>query len=263
MNNISKIREKLAKGTLSFGTHCSTTDLDFYEMCGLLDYDYVWIDNEHAGMTQPMIKNAIIATNAGGISAFVRVPDHEMAHVKPVLECGPDGIIFPMVNTAEQAKKCVANCIYPLQGKRGYGPMRAIDYGTMSWEAYGETVNKSFLRMMQCEHVEAVKNLDEILKVEGVDVIICGPMDLSASIGKVGQFFDPEMLELMETIIDKCKAHQKPFGLSIGMHFDLIKFWINKGANFLSMGTPQDYFREMSTSIVAQTRAMAEKKNEA
>ena len=256
MNNILKIREKLAKSALCFGTHCSTTDLDFYEMCGLLNYDYIWIDNEHAGMTQPMIKNAIIATNAGGISAFVRVADHEMASAKPVLECGPDGIIFPMVNTAEQAEKCVSHCLYPLQGKRGYGPMRAIDYGTMSWETYGETVNKSFLRMMQCEHIESVRNLDAILEVEGVDVIICGPMDLSASIGKVGQFFDPEMLELMQTIIDKCKAHQKPFGLSIGMNLELIKYWLDRGACFLSMGTPQDYFREMSTNIVSEIRTL-------
>ena len=56
MNNIQRIRDKLAAGGLCFGTHCSNTELDFYEMCGLLGYDYVWIDNEHAGMTQPMIK---------------------------------------------------------------------------------------------------------------------------------------------------------------------------------------------------------------
>ena len=261
MNNISKIREKLAKGALSFGTHCSTTDLDFYELCGLLDYDYIWIDNEHFGMTQPMIKNAIIATNAGGCAAFVRVADHEMASVKPVLECGPDGVIFPMVNTVEQAEKCISHCIYPLQGKRGYGPLRAIDYGTMSWETYGETVTKSFLRLIQCEHIDAVNNLDDILKVEGIDGIICGPMDLSASIGKTGQFFDPEMLALMQTIIDKCKACNMPFGLSIGLNFDLIKYWIDQGADFLSMGTPIDYFRDTSISIVSQTRALEAQRN--
>ena len=93
MNKIARVREKLAAGGLCFGTHCSTTDADFYEMCGLLGYDYVWIDNEHAGMTQPMIKNAVIATNAGGCCAFVRVPDHQMAHIKPVLEVRPDGLL--------------------------------------------------------------------------------------------------------------------------------------------------------------------------
>ena len=109
---------------------------------------------------------------------------------------------------------------------------------------------------MQCEHVEAVKNLDEILEVEGVDGIICGPMDLSASVGKMGNYFDPEVQDLMQRIIDKCKAHGKPFGLSIGMDMKLVSWWIEQGASFLSMGTPLDYFREMSKDVIRQAREL-------
>ena len=261
MNRISRINEKLRRGELCFGTHCSTTDLDFYEMCGPLGYDYIWIDNEHAGMTQPMIKNAIIATNAGGSAAFVRVPNHEMAHIKPIIECGPDGVIFPMVNTAEQARQCVAICTYPPKGIRGFGPLRAIDYGLKDFDEYVATVDKSFLRLMQCEHIEAVGNLDEILEVPGVDGIICGPMDLSVSINKHGKFSDPQVRALMQTIIDKCKAHHKPFGLSIGVDMKLIQFWLEQGASFLSMGTPQDYFRTMSQDVIRQTRAIEAQRN--
>lgn len=256
MNNIEKIRTCLEKGTLCFGTHCSNTELDFYEMCGLTGYDYVWIDNEHAGMTQPMIKNAIIATNAGGCAAFVRVPDHDMAHIKPVIECGPDGVIFPMVNSAEEAQKCVDICTYPPKGIRGFGPLRAADYGLRTFEDYVATVDHSFLKIMQCEHIDAVRNLDAILEVPGVDAIICGPMDLSASVNKLGQFKDPEILELFDTIIAKCKAHHKPFGLSIGMDMDLIAYWAERGASFLSMGTPLDYFRKMSLDVIHSVRAV-------
>lgn len=261
MNRISLVREKLEKKALCFGTHCSTTDADFYEMCGLLGYDYVWIDNEHAGMTQPMIKNAIITTNAGGCCAFVRVPDHQMAHIKPVLECGPDGVIFPMVNTAKEAEMCVSVCTYPPAGTRGFGPLRAIDYGMKSVDDYVAGANDNLLKLMQCEHVESVRNLDEILEVPGVDVIICGPMDLSASVGKIGKFYDSEVQGLMQTIIDKCKAHQKPFGLSFGgMARELFDFWIRQGASFLSIGTPQDYFREMSREAVKEIRAAEAKR---
>ena len=261
MNKLFKVREKLKNGQLCFGTHCSTTDADFYEMCGLLGYDYVWIDNEHAGMTQPMIKNAIIATNAGGSCAFVRVPDHQMAHVKPVIECGPDGVIFPMVNTPEQAAHCVSICTYPPKGTRGFGPLRAIDYGTRSFADYVATVDDSFLKIMQCEHVEAVKNLDAILEVPGVDAIICGPMDLSVSAGYTAQFSHPHMISLMQTIIDKCKAHGKPFGLSFGgLDMNIIRFFMKEGASFLSLGNPQDYFRETSQTMVSQVRAMEAKR---
>lgn len=255
VNKISRIKEKLEKKELCFGTHCSNTELDFYEMCGLLGYDYVWIDNEHAGMTQPMIKNAIIAANAGGCCALVRVPDHEMANVKPVVEVGPDGVIFPMVNTAEQARKCVAHCTYPLKGTRGYGPLRGIDYGTKSLDEYLEHADDNLLKLMQCEHVESVKNLDEILEVPGVDGIICGPMDLSASIGKMGKLADPEVVELMQTIIDKCKAHGKPFGLSFGLLDPAVmEIWVGQGASFYSLGTPLDYFREMSKDVIKTVR---------
>ena len=96
----------------------------------------------------------------------------------------------------------------------------------------------------------------ENLIAAGVDGIICGPMDLSASVGKMGKYYDPEVMEMMQTIIDKCKAHGKPFGLSIGVDMKLIKFWIEQGASFLSMGTPLDYFREMSKDVIKQARAI-------
>ena len=105
-----------------------------------------------------------------------------------------------------------------------------------------------------------MNNLDEILEVEGVDAIICGPMDLSASAGKIGQFTDPVMISLFETIINKCRAHDKPYGLSIGMDRDLIRFWAERGASFLSMGTPQDYFREMSLENIREVRAIEAKR---
>ena len=256
MNNIEKIRKRMAAGELCYGTHCSNTDLDFYEICGHMGYDYIWICNEHFGMTQPMVKNAIIATNAGGAAAFVRVADHEASTVKPVLECGPDGVIFPMVNTADDARKCVANCLYPPKGNRGYGPLRGIDYGLMSMDEYLSKVEGSFLRLMQCETVESVRNLDEILEVEGVDVIICGPMDLSSSIGKMGQFHDPEVKELIMTIIRKCKQHNKPFGLSVGPDLELVKLFLENGASFVSIGTPLEYFRDMGKQMISAVRSM-------
>ena len=109
----------------------------------------------------------------------------------------------------------------------------------------------SILLLMQCEHVRAVEHLEEILAVDGVDAIICGPMDLSASIGKMGRFDDPEVMDLFQQIIDKCKKAGKPFGISIGVNYDLVKFWVDQGASFASMGTPADYFYCMSKDVIS------------
>ena len=237
---------------LAFGTHCWSADPGMYEICGHLGYDYVWIDNEHGGMTHPMIAAGIIAANASNCAAIVRVPGHCMEDVKPILEFGPQGIVFPMVNTAEQAETCVKNCLYPPKGIRSYGPLRAINYHETSLEDYLAQVERSTLRFLQCEHVESVKNLHEILEVPGVDVIICGPMDLSASLGKLGQLTDPEVVEHMNRVIRTCKEAKKPFGVSLGDNWPLAKFWLDNGASFVSVANAYDSFTLYSHELLGK-----------
>lgn len=256
------IKEALEGKRVVCGTHCSSKDIGLYEMCGRLGYDYVWIDNEHAGMTNPMIYNGIVGTNSGGCAAFVRVSGNEAPYIKPVLEMGPQGLIFPMVNSPEEAERVVKCCQYPPKGTRSFGPLRAIDYFEQPLEEYLETVEKDTLRIIQCEHVKSVKKLDEILEIQGIDVVICGPMDLSASVGKLGQLNDSEIKALMKEIIEKCKRAKIPFGVSIGNNLDLVKFWIQNGATFVSMGTVYDYFGTMSKQVITEIHNMSKKKSE-
>jgi 2-keto-3-deoxy-L-rhamnonate aldolase RhmA len=227
-------------------------------MCGPLGYDYVWIDNEHAGITGPIIRNGIVGANAGGCAAFVRIRRNEPSLVKPVLENGPDGIVFPMINSPEEADMAVKACLYPPRGNRGFGPLRAINYGAdpdLTLEEYTETANKNIMKIIQTEHRRGVENLRNILEVPGIDLVICGPMDLSASVGKLGKLKDPEVVSLMQKIIDTCKAAKVPYGLSIGYDMDLVKFWIERGASFVSVGTAYDFFRIMSLQVIKQLKS--------
>lgn len=261
--NLERVRAALDVGRPALGTHCFCEDIGFYEMCGMLGYDYVWIDNEHAGLTDITIRNGIVGANASGCAAFVRVRCNDPALAKPVLEMGPDGIIFPMVNTAEEAERAVKSCLYPPKGTRGFGPIRAMKYNTLpevDLDDYVEQANRSVLKIIQIEHETAVKNLDEILEVPGIDLVICGPMDLSASVGKIGRFSDPEVSGLMNSIIDKCKDHGVNYGLSIGYGMDLVKYWLDRGANFVSMGNPYDYFNMMSRNTLTELHHHLESK---
>lgn len=242
----------------AFGTHCWSADPSLYEICGHLGYDYVWIDNEHGGMTFPMIYNGIVATNASGAAAIVRVPGHSVEDVKPVLEIGPQGIVFPMVNSAQEAEICAKHCMYPPKGTRSYGPLRAIDYYEKPLEQYLAEVDRNTLCFVQCEHVDSVRSLDEILEVPGVDVIMCGPMDLSASAGKLGQLTDPEVVEYMNTIIRKCKAAKKPFGVSVGDNWPLAKYWLENGASFVSVASVFDYFGKCSREVLGNVAKLRE-----
>ena len=234
----------------AFGTHCWSSDPALYEICGKLGYDYVWIDNEHGGMTFPMLYNGIVATNASGAAAIVRVPGHNLEDVKPVLEMGPQGIVFPMVNSPEEAETCAKHLRYPPAGTRSYGPLRAIDYYEKPLKQYLTDEEKNLLCFVQCEHVKSVARLDEILEVPGVDVIICGPMDLSASAGKLGQLSDPEIVGYMNTIIQKCRDARKPFGVSLGNNWPLAEYWLERGASFVSVASVFDYFSAGSHDIL-------------
>lgn len=240
----------------AFGTHAWSADIAQYEMCGHLGYDYVWIDNEHGGMTLPMIYNGIVGANAAGCAAIVRVPGHSVEDVKPILENGPQGIVFPMVNTPEAAEVCAKHCKYPPRGTRSYGPLRASHYYEKSLDQYLAEVDDKTLCFLQCEHVDSVRNLDAILEVPDVDVIICGPMDLSASVGKLGKLTDPEVVEMMNTIIRKCKAANKCFGLSIGNNWELTKYWLENGASFVSAASVYDWFSMCSHDLLGKVNQL-------
>ncbi|MCR4442996.1 MAG: aldolase/citrate lyase family protein [Peptococcaceae bacterium] len=256
---LDRVKTALASGGVAVGTHCMTSDAAFFEMCGVLGYDFVWIEGEHTDMTGPMTVNAIIATNAGGCAAFVRVPWNDPVLVKPILEAGPDGIIFPMINTPQEAKMAVASCRYPPHGKRSFGPSRSIMYGEMPLDEYLEHVERNLWRIIQIEHIEGVKNLDEILKVEGLTAVMCGAMDLSASVGKLGKIKDPEVVGMMEAIAEKCKKAGIPYGVSTAGDLELVDFWLDRGASLICIGSPYDYFGRLSKQTLEKYKKVKAK----
>lgn len=254
MKNTNRISDAIRENKTAIGVHVASADICFYEMAGSMGYDYIWIDTEHSAMTLPMVLSGVAAANAGGSSVIVRLAKNDPILAKPVLDMGVQGIVFPMVNTAAEAEMAVKSCIYPPLGNRGFGPLRASWYGEVPTREYMDTADKTILKMIQIEHVDAVKNLPEILKVEGIDVIICGPMDLSASIGKAGQMDDPEVVDLFETIAEACKTAKIPFGTSIGWNPKLFEYWLSKGVSCISMGDPVGYFREMGIKVLKDYR---------
>ncbi|MCL2664953.1 MAG: aldolase/citrate lyase family protein [Defluviitaleaceae bacterium] len=241
---IDKLNIKLKYGTPIIGTHVSLAEHCITEVMGETGFEFVWIDWEHSAMDRRDVQNHLIAARAAGIAAFVRVPWNDPVLVKPILEMGPDGVVFPMIRTAEEARAAVASCLYPPKGIRGYGPRRANNYGAMSGDEYLRQVETSFWKIMQIEHVDAVKNLDEILTVDGVDTIVVGPNDLSGSAGLLTQTRHPEVLALLDEIAEKCRDHKKPFGVSLGFAKETIEDWKRRGCAWIACGGDTGYLYE-------------------
>lgn len=230
-----KLREKFAKHELVLGAHVFYTDPAITETFGYMGFDYVWIDGEHSAFDKQTILAHAVAAYAGNTASIVRVEWNDPVLIKPVLEMGIDGILLPMVCTKEEAEAAISACMYPPKGVRGFGPRRANRYGAISTEEYLANVEESFLRLVQIEHKTAIENLDEILQVEGLDAIIVGPNDLSASYGYLGDVTNPEMMKIYDLLAEKCKAAGMPFGVSLGAGDpDFIANWIKRGVALIS-----------------------------
>ena len=126
---MNKLREKLNSGKTAIGSHISLADSTVTEIMGEVGFDYLWIDTEHTSMSLEDLRNHLVAARATGVSPIVRVPEVSQVQAKPILEMGPEGIIFPQVNSYEQALEAVAACRYPPKGNRGGGPRRAMHFG--------------------------------------------------------------------------------------------------------------------------------------
>ncbi len=232
-----RLRERLRSGRPVIGGHVFFTDPEISELLGYHGFEAVWIDAEHSAFDLNTILGHITACASAGTASLVRVAWNDPVRIKPILEMGPDGIILPMVCTAQEARDAVRACTYPLKGVRGFGPRRANRYGALENDEYLENAERSFLRILQIEHRDAIENLDDILTVEGIDLLICGPNDLSASYGHLCDTRNPEMFPIYDRFAEKCKAAGKSFGVSLGAGDRAsIADWARRGANFIGCG---------------------------
>ena len=244
-----RLLKKLERGEIVIGTHVFAGMPLLTETMAQCGYDVLWLDMEHTAIGVETLCNNLIAARAGGTPSWVRIAWNDPVLAKPVLDMGADGIIFPYVRTAEEAKLAAAACTYPLEGVRGYGPMRAQNFGAISQKEYITSTYRQCRRVIQIEHIDAVRNLEEIAQVDGIDAFIVGLNDLSASVGHLGEFHHPEVFPLYAQIAEVLNRYQKPFGVSIAYNEELITYWKTLGATIFFAGCDAGYVFEGATSM--------------
>ena len=241
LNNVEKFREKISKGQFCVGGCVSFSDPAISEMYGDLGYDFTWIDTEHCPLCLENVLGHIMAGRASGAAPFVRVPANDPILIKPLMDLQPAGIIIPMVNSAEEAKRAVAACKYPPKGIRGFGPRRGIGYGTMPVKEYLEKADDETIVIIQCESIDAVNDIDAILEVDGVDSICLGPMDMSGSMGILAQSNHPDLQKAVATVADKVSKSDKILGIATGYNAGdngaFIKKLFDKGLQWVCVNT--------------------------
>ena len=204
-------RTRLLRGDLLTGTLVTLPSTEIAEILAEAGFDWLFVDLEHSTL-DVRAAQSILQAVGGRVDCLLRVPLNDEIWIKKALDTGASGIIVPQVNSAADARRAVRCSKYPPQGGRSAGMARAHGYGARARE-YFERANAGIALIVQAEHVEAVRNIEAILEVEGVDAVFIGPYDLSASLGKMGQVEDPDVQAAIERVRRACRERGTPLGI--------------------------------------------------
>jgi 2-dehydro-3-deoxyglucarate aldolase len=213
IKGIRAIRTKMDKGKCSIGSWMQIPHGSVAEIMGNAGYDWVAVDMEHGSITVAQLPDLFRALELGGTLPLVRLARGDAKECKQVLDAGAGGVIVPMVETGEQLIEVRNASCWPPAGTRGVGFSRANLFGK-NFETYREEAQAPLLVAM-IEHTRAVDNLEEILSVEGLDAILIGPYDLSASMGLTGRFEHPAFKKTMQRIRSICRKNKVPSGIHV------------------------------------------------
>ena len=232
-----KLKEgQLSKNNFSVGSWITLNHSSIAEIMADAGFDWLCVDMEHS-VTDYFEAQQLIATiQSKGLKAFVRVGENNTRIIKRVLDAGADGIIVPMVSTKEEALKAIDAVKYPPKGKRGVGLSRAQKYG-FGFDEYKNNFADDIILIVQIEHINAVKNLEEILSLEEIDGTFIGPYDLSGSMGKPGSFEDEDVKYVLKDYEKIAKKHTKLIGTHVvSTNYQQVLDKIKANYDFIAFG---------------------------
>jgi 2-dehydro-3-deoxyglucarate aldolase len=211
--HIKRIRKALQNGGYSIGSWMQLPNSSVAEMMGQAGYDWVAVDMEHGLISASQLPDLFRALELGNTLPLARLAQGAAKDCKQALDAGAGGVIVPMIKSAEQLIEIRNECRWPPSGSRGVGFSRANLFGK-HFEPYREEAQAPILVAM-IENISAVKNIDSIVQVEGLDALLIGPYDLSASMGMVAEFDRVDFSKTIDLIRDAANHACIPCGLHI------------------------------------------------
>lgn len=215
-------------------------------------FDWAVIDMEHTPLELMGVVHLLQAVAGTRLVPIVRLPWNDAVMVKRVLDAGAQTLLFPFVQTAEEAMHAVAATRYPPEGVRGMAGMsRGSRFGTVP--DYFHAANRQVGVVVQLETPSALEQIEAIAAVDGVDAIFLGPADLSGAMGHVGQLTHPAVMEAMSRAVERCKAVGKPVG-TIGGTPDVVARYRAAGFSFVAIDSDLGLLMRAAQAAVAALR---------
>jgi len=246
----NRLKQRLAQGDYVVGIVVTIPSPTVAELLARVGFDFLWLDLEHGPTGLETAQIMIAAIEGTQATPLIRVAWNDPALIKRALDTGPHGIIVPMVSSAEEAEKAVRACRYPPQGIRGAGISRAQRYG-LELDAYLQRANEEIMVIVQIEDLAGLEAVDEIAGVEGIDVIFVGPLDLSGSMGILGQLEHPRVQEAMDRVARTCAEHEVVAG-TLASDPEKVNREFRRGFRFVAMGVDVAHMVNCARGLLSQ-----------
>ena len=231
---INRFKRAILAGEFQLGFWVALANSACAELSAASGYDWLVLDAEHGPNDVLTIMGQLQAVAPYHSHAVVRLPEGNAALIKRYLDVGAQTLLIPMVDTDEQARALVDATRYAPAGMRGMATMtRAARWSRV--RNYVQRAREEICLIPQIETVEALENIDAIATTDGVDAVFIGPVDLSASMGHVGQPGHPEVLAAIEKALNRIRAAGKPAG-TLSVDETLAKRFISMGFTFVAVG---------------------------
>ncbi len=211
LNRLKQIIED--KGN-AVGTFLGVTNVPILEGLAFTGLDFVVIDTEHGPYDTETMSDLIRTAEQGGMAPLVRVADVTHKEIQRAVDNGAQGIIVPCLREVDDFKEAVRLTKFAPLGNRGFIKARGSGFGKAPWASgtlteYMEKSNERVLLLPQCETVEALEHIEEIVAIDGLDGIFIGPFDLSICMGIPAQFDHPDFRAAIDRILLACKKAGK------------------------------------------------------
>lgn len=230
------LKSRLGRSELTIGSWVTLGHPSIAEIMAAAGFDWLVLDMEHSVLELSEVQSIIQVLDGKQCPAIVRLTSNHPDQIKRVMDAGATGVMVPMIKSAADAKAAVDGVYYPPRGQRGVGLARAQGYGN-SFQAYRQWLDENAVIVVMIEHVDAVKAIDSILAVQGIDAYIIGPYDLSGSMGRPGDLNHPDVQAAIAQVLEAGRRANKPGGIHvIEPDPEALQQRIQAGFNFLGYG---------------------------
>lgn len=233
------LKQRLKRGEILLGTNIGVFSPHLVGIVLSARPDFLWIDTEHMPYGIEALDVIPVIARMRGVAPLIRVAGNDPALIKKAYDVGAVAVMVPQVNTAEEAAQAVQYARYAPEGKRGISPTWTWIAGE-DWNQVIETANEETVLVLQLESRQAYENLDEIKQVPGIDVLLVGPLDLSATVGTLADTRSPEVQAIMREVPRRLQGTGIAAGTTLGEVAE-IQEKIRWGYQFLNVGSPISY----------------------